>query len=81
MSNDDKYIDVQLICYQRVATYNKFRGMNPMESSAPWDKSPEIISLHPVKKVQGMKPMGVTAPWDDSLEMISLWTVINLARY
>ena len=36
MSNDDKSTDVQLICNQYVATYNKLQGMNPMGLSAPW---------------------------------------------
>ena len=36
MSNDDKSMDIQLICNQRVVTYNNLRCMNPMGLSAPW---------------------------------------------
>ena len=36
MSDDDKSMDVKLICNQRVVTYNKLRGMNPMGLSVPW---------------------------------------------
>ena len=53
MSDDDKSMDVQLICNQCVVTYNKFCGMNPMGLSAPWGDSLEIISLHPVKNARG----------------------------
>ena len=36
MSDDDTPMYVQLICNQRVVTYNKLRGMNPMGFSPPW---------------------------------------------
>ena len=36
MSDDDKYMGVQLICNQHVVTYYKFLGMNPIILSAPW---------------------------------------------
>ena len=36
MSDDDKSIDVQLICNQRVVKYILFQGMNPICLSAPW---------------------------------------------
>ena len=45
MSNDGKPMDVQLIWYQRVVTYNKLLGINPIGLSAPWDNSLEIIAL------------------------------------
>ena len=35
MSDDDKSMDVQLICNQRVVTYNKLRGMNTMGLRSP----------------------------------------------
>ena len=57
---------VQLVCNQRVMTYNKFQGINPMGLSAPWTYSLEIIALHPVKEIQGINPMGLGAPWDDT---------------
>ena len=72
MSDDDKSMDFQLICNQRVVTSNKLRGMNPMGLSAPWDDSIDIIAFNPVKKIQGMNPMVLSAPWADSLEMTSL---------
>ena len=37
MYNDDKSMNVQLICNQLVVTYNKLLGMNPMVIIAPWD--------------------------------------------
>ena len=37
MSDDDKPMDVQLICNQCVVTDNKLRVMNPMGLSAPWE--------------------------------------------
>ena len=37
MSDDDKSMDVQLICNQHVMTYNKLQGINPMGLSAPCD--------------------------------------------
>ena len=46
-------MDVQLKCFQRVVTYNKFLGMNPMGLSAPCDDSLDIIAFHPVKKIKG----------------------------
>ena len=52
MYDDDKSIDVQLICNQRVVTYNKLIGMNPMVLSAPCDDSLDIIDLNPVKNVR-----------------------------
>ena len=46
MSDDDKSINVQLICNQRVVTYNKLQGINPMVISASWYDSLENIALH-----------------------------------
>ena len=40
----------QLICNQRVVTYNKSWGMIPMGLIDPWDESIEIIAFHPFKK-------------------------------
>ena len=37
MYNDDKSMNVQLICNQSVVTYNTLLGMNPMVIIAPWD--------------------------------------------
>ena len=45
MYDDDKSMDVQLICNQRVVTQNEFLGVNPMGLSSPWDNSLEIIAL------------------------------------
>ena len=53
MSDDDKSMDVQFIYNQRVETYNKFRGMNPMGLISLWDESLDIIALHTVKKSKG----------------------------
>ena len=39
MYDDDKSMDVQLICNQRVVTYNKLRGINQMGLIVPWDNS------------------------------------------
>ena len=36
MSDDDKSMGVQLICNQRVGTYNNLQGTNPMYISSPW---------------------------------------------
>ena len=36
MSDDDKSIDVQLVCNQRLVTHNQFRRMNQMVLAAPW---------------------------------------------
>ena len=36
MSDDDKSMDVQLICNQHVVIYNKFQGINPISLSDPW---------------------------------------------
>ena len=52
MSDDDKSMDVQLICNQSVVTYNELWGMNPMGISAPWDESIEIIDFYPVKNAR-----------------------------
>ena len=50
MSDDDTSIDVQLICNQRVVTYNKFLGMDPIGLISLWSDCLEIIFFHPVKK-------------------------------
>ena len=34
MYDDDKSMDVHLICNQRVVTYNKFQGIKPMGVSS-----------------------------------------------
>ena len=52
MSDDDKAMDVQLVCNQRVVTYNKLRGMNLIGFSDPWDDSIEIIAFYPVKNAR-----------------------------
>ena len=49
MANDDKSMDVQLICSQSVLDYIKLQSMNPMGVSAPWANSLDIISFRPVK--------------------------------
>ena len=36
MYDDDKSVNVHLICNEHEATYNKFLGMNPMGLSDPW---------------------------------------------
>ena len=36
MSDGYKSINFQLICNQRVVTYNKLQGMNPVGLSDPW---------------------------------------------
>ena len=36
MYDDDKSINVQLICKQYLWTYNTLRGMSKMSLSAPW---------------------------------------------
>ena len=36
MSDDDKSMDFQLICNQRVFTYNKLQGINQMGIIVPW---------------------------------------------
>ena len=53
MSDDDKSMDVQLICNQHLVTYNKLQCVNLMGLSAPWAKSLEITALDPVKKCKG----------------------------
>ena len=45
MSDDDKSMDVQVICNQRLVTYNKLQGVNLMGISAPWEDYPHITSL------------------------------------
>ena len=80
MSDNDISMDVQLICYQYVVTYNKLGGMKPMVLISPWSYSLETIALHPVKKIQGMNPMGLSAPWSDSLDMISLRPERKISR-
>ena len=52
MYDDDKSIDVQLICNQRVVTYNKLWGMNPIVLIEPCDDSLDIIYLNPVKNAR-----------------------------
>ena len=49
MSDDDKSMDVQLICNQRVVNYSTLQFMNPIFFSVPWDDSIDIIALYPVK--------------------------------
>ena len=48
MSDDDKSMDVQLICNQLVGIYNKLLGINPMGLSDPWVdyKNKQIIHRH-----------------------------------
>ena len=48
MSDDDKSMDVQLICNQLVVIYNKLLGINPMGLSDPWVdyKNKQIIHRH-----------------------------------
>ena len=53
MSDDDKSMDVQLICNQRLVTYNKLQGVNLMGLSAPWSDYPHITSLDSVKRCNG----------------------------
>ena len=53
MSDDDKSMDVHLICNQHVVTSDKLQGMNTMGISVPWDDSLDIIALYPVKKYKG----------------------------
>ena len=52
MSDDDKSMDVQLICNQNVVTDNKFQGLNSMGLSAPWANSLAIISMYQVKNAR-----------------------------
>ena len=49
MYDDDKSMDVQLICNQHVVTYNKLRGMKLMGLSDPWTGSADIITFNPEK--------------------------------
>ena len=53
MFDDEKSMNAQLICNQRVVTYNKSWGMIPMGFSDPWYEYLEIIALHPFKKING----------------------------
>ena len=53
MSDDDKSMDVHLICNQRLVTYNKYQGVNLMGLSSPWDNSLEITCLYTVKRCNG----------------------------
>ena len=57
MSDDNKSMDVLLICNQYVVTYNKLLDIKPMGIIAPWAEYLEIISLDPVKKSRD-KPNG-----------------------
>ena len=53
MSDDDKSMDIQLICNQHVVTYNELQGINPMGLSSSWYESYDIIALNSVKQFKG----------------------------
>ena len=45
MSDDDKSMDVQLICNQSLVAYDKWQGVNLMGLSTPWSDSLDINAL------------------------------------
>ena len=47
-------MDVQLICNQRLVTYNKWQGINQMGNIVPWANSLDIIASRPVEKFKGL---------------------------
>ena len=65
MYDEYKSMDFKLICNQRLGTYSKLWGINPMGLSSPCDEYIEIVSLHPVKKYKAwnqwaLVPLGQT---------------------
>ena len=53
MSDDNKPLDVQLLYNQRVVIHNKLQGMHPIDLSAPWANSLQIIALSSLKYFKG----------------------------
>ena len=67
MSDDDKSLDVQLICNQRLVTYNKYQGLDLNCPYFPLGKISWAYLLVYSKIMQQMNPMGLSAPWDNHL--------------
>ena len=79
MSDDDKSMDIQLICNQHVVTYNEFWDINPMGLSSSWYDSYDIIALNAVKQFKGwtqwaLVPLGPTLlRWFTCCQKEKLW--------